>query len=155
MYPHSGCRSGGTSAKTTLLENHPLVNPRIKEGKRPIKANGLFSGTPSWWKMAPLKRPVIRKRKKHVNINKCGRLSGTGWVPKSCLCVLFEVIPCGGERTHKQNPQKIPGQSQENFVYVFFYSCERGNRALVPLWTKDDLPNLYSRRKILGNFHMF
>ena len=29
MYPRSGCRSGGTSAKTTLLENHPFVNPPI------------------------------------------------------------------------------------------------------------------------------
>ena len=28
MYPRSGFRSGGTSAKTTLLENHPFVNPR-------------------------------------------------------------------------------------------------------------------------------
>ena len=26
MYPRSGFRSGGTSAKTTLLENHPSVN---------------------------------------------------------------------------------------------------------------------------------
>ena len=28
MYPRSGFRSGGTSAKTTLLENHPFGNPR-------------------------------------------------------------------------------------------------------------------------------
>ena len=28
MYPRSGFHSGGTSAKTTLLENHPFVNPR-------------------------------------------------------------------------------------------------------------------------------
>ena len=27
MYPRSGFRSGGTSAKTTLLENHPFGNP--------------------------------------------------------------------------------------------------------------------------------
>ena len=32
----------------------------IKEGKRPISANGLFSGTPPWWKTAPLKRPIER-----------------------------------------------------------------------------------------------
>ena len=32
----------------------------IKEGKRPINANGLFSGTPPWWKTAPLKRPIKR-----------------------------------------------------------------------------------------------
>ena len=29
MYPRSGFRSEGRSAKTTLLENHPLVNPRV------------------------------------------------------------------------------------------------------------------------------
>ena len=29
MYPRSGFRSGGTSAKTTLLENHPFGNPRL------------------------------------------------------------------------------------------------------------------------------
>ena len=28
MYPRSGFRSGGTSAKITLLENHPFVNPK-------------------------------------------------------------------------------------------------------------------------------
>ena len=27
MYPRSGFRSRGTTAKTTLLENHPSVNP--------------------------------------------------------------------------------------------------------------------------------
>ena len=29
MYPRSGFRSGGTSAKTTLFENHPFVTPDI------------------------------------------------------------------------------------------------------------------------------
>ena len=34
MYLRSGFRSGGTSTKTTLLENHPFVNPRISaQGK--------------------------------------------------------------------------------------------------------------------------
>ena len=32
----------------------------IKEGKRPINANGQFWGTPSWWKTAPLRRPIKR-----------------------------------------------------------------------------------------------
>ena len=32
----------------------------IKEGKRPINANGQFSGAPTWWKTAPLKRPIKR-----------------------------------------------------------------------------------------------
>ena len=32
----------------------------IKEGKRPIKVNGLLSGTPPCRKTAPLKRPIKR-----------------------------------------------------------------------------------------------
>ena len=32
----------------------------MKEAKRPINANGLFSGTPPWSKTAPLKRPIKR-----------------------------------------------------------------------------------------------
>ena len=32
-YPRSGFRSGGTSAKTTLWENHPFVNPRKRLAK--------------------------------------------------------------------------------------------------------------------------
>ena len=42
-----------------------------------------------------------------------------GWVPKFCLCV-FGGHSLWGRKTHKQNPPKIPGQSCENFVYVFF-----------------------------------
>ena len=30
MYPRSGFRSRGTCAKTTLLENHPFGNPRLR-----------------------------------------------------------------------------------------------------------------------------
>ena len=48
MYLHSGFRSGGTSAKTTLLENHPLFasqvawyrmenGPKSKNGKKLAK----------------------------------------------------------------------------------------------------------------------
>ena len=32
----------------------------LKEAKRPINANAQFSGTPPWWKTAPLKRPIKR-----------------------------------------------------------------------------------------------
>ena len=37
--------------------------------------------------------------------------------------VFFRVIPYGGEKTHKQNSPKIPGQSREIFVYVFVSLC--------------------------------
>ena len=46
---------------------------------------------------------------------------GTGWVTKICLCGFGGVIPYGEEKTHTQNPQKIPGQSREKLVYVFFF----------------------------------
>ena len=68
-------------------------------------------------------RPENQGKKKHININKFAGLSGTGWVQKTCLCVFFRVIPCGGEKTHKQNSPKIPGQPRENFVYVSFSLC--------------------------------
>ena len=32
----------------------------------------------------------------------------------------FRVIPYGGEKHINKIPPKIPGQSRENFVYVFF-----------------------------------
>ena len=38
----------------------PSAKRPIKEGKRPINANGQFSGTPPWRKTAPLKRPIKR-----------------------------------------------------------------------------------------------
>ena len=45
-------------------------------------------------------------------------------MPKSCLCV-FSGHSLWERKTHKQNspgnPPKIPGQSCENFVYVFFF----------------------------------
>ena len=44
-------------------ENGPLRhsgNGPIKEAKRPMNANGLFSGTPPWSKTAPLKGPMKR-----------------------------------------------------------------------------------------------
>ena len=43
-------------------EKRPIEEGKrlIKEGKRPINTNGLFSGTPPWWKTAPLKRPIKR-----------------------------------------------------------------------------------------------
>ena len=43
-------------------------------------------------------------------------------MPKICLCV-FLVIPYGGEKHINKIPPKIPGQSRENFVYVFFSLC--------------------------------
>ena len=44
-------------------------------------------------------------------------------MPKICLCV-FSGHSLWGEKKHiNKSPQKIPGQSREIFVYVFFSLC--------------------------------
>ena len=49
---------------------------------------------------------------------------GNGWVPKFCLCVFCFGSFFMGEKTHiNKVPPKIPGQSREIFVYVFFSLC--------------------------------
>ena len=55
-----------------LRENGPLRHSGkrpIKEGKRPINANGQFSGTLPWSKTAPLKRPIKRSMKTGVKVH--------------------------------------------------------------------------------------
>ena len=39
------------------------------------------------------------------------------------MCFFVRVIPYGGEKHINKIPPKIPGQSRENFVYVFFSLC--------------------------------
>ena len=51
-------------------------------------------------------------------VNRFGGLS-RDWVGGK-FTYFFGVIPYGGEKAHKQNPQQISGQSPENFVYEFF-----------------------------------
>ena len=41
-------------------------------------------------------------------------------MPKSCLCVFFGSFLMGEKKHINKIPPKIPGQSRENFVYVFF-----------------------------------
>ena len=60
-----------------------------------------------------------RAKKKQINVNKFGALS------RHCGCqnviyVLFGVIPYGVEKAHRQHLQKIPGQSRDFFVDMFF-----------------------------------
>ena len=62
-------------------------------------------------------------KKKHININKFAGLS-RDWVgAKNLFMCFFRVIPYGGEKHINKIPPKIPGQSRENFVYVFFSLC--------------------------------
>ena len=65
----------------------------------------------------------IRERKKHININKFAGLSWTGWVPKFCLRVFFGSFLMGEKKHINKITPKIPGQSRENSVYVFFCLC--------------------------------
>ena len=52
----------------------------------------------------------------------CGIVPGLGgW--QNVFYVFFRVIPYGGEKHINKIPPKIPGQSRENFVYVFCSLC--------------------------------
>ena len=54
----------------------------------------------------------------------------------------FLVIPYGGEKKHiNKIPPKIPGQSRENFVYVFFSLCV----FFAPYNLSVTFPDLFSR----------
>ena len=67
---------------------------------------------------------IYQGKKKHININKFAGLS-RDWVgAKKLFMCFFRVIPYGGggKRINKI-PPKIPGQSRENFVYVFCSLC--------------------------------
>ena len=60
-----GCFSGDFQEENGALrhsEKRPIKVEKgpIEGGKRPISANGPFSGTPPWWKTALLKRPIKR-----------------------------------------------------------------------------------------------
>ena len=63
-------------------------------------------------------------KKKHMNINKFAGLS-RDWVgAKNLFMCLFSGHSLWGKNTHTNKvPQKIPGQSREIFVYVFFSLC--------------------------------
>ena len=66
---------------------------------------------------------LLQGKKKHININKFAGLS-RDWVgAKNVFMCFFRAISYGGEKTHKQNSPKIPGQSRGNFVYVFCSLC--------------------------------
>ena len=65
----------------------------------------------------------IQGKKKHININKFAGLSRDWGVPKRLFMCFFQVIPYGGGKHINKIPPKIPGQSRENFVYVFCSLC--------------------------------
>ena len=60
-------------------------------------------------------------KKKHININKFAGLS-RDWAGAKILfmCFFFGSFLMGEKKHINKIPPKIPGQSRENFVYVFF-----------------------------------
>ena len=66
---------------------------------------------------------LVQGKKEHININTFGGMPRDWAGGKSLFMCFCRVVPYGGEKTHKQNPQKIPGQSREMFVYVFICLC--------------------------------
>ena len=65
----------------------------------------------------------LQGNKNYININKfAGFVPGLGG--GYCLCVFFSGVfgslLMEEKKYTKQNPPKIPGQSREMFVYVFF-----------------------------------
>ena len=70
--------------------------------------------------LSPLWDLIIRERK-HTNINKVVGLSWDWVGGKNFFMCFFGVISYGGEKTHKQNPHQIPGQSPEDFTCFFLY----------------------------------
>ena len=66
----------------------------------------------------------LRSSRKRMNINRFPGLSRTGWVAKSCLCVLG-VHSLWGRKTHKQISSANPGTVPGNFclcVFLFVFS---------------------------------
>ena len=65
------------------------------------------------------------KEKTHKHKQICGIVPGLGGCAKQlfmCLCFFFSFLM--GEKKHiNRIPPKIPGQSREHFVYVFFSLC--------------------------------
>ena len=115
----------------------------MPEARRFIKSFGLKTseattlpcfdaGGSIWWQH---EEPICRshcttlheasgaqKEKTHKHKQICWIVPGLGGCQKFVLC-FFRVIPYGGEKHVNKIPPKIPGQSRENFVYVFFSLC--------------------------------
>ena len=63
------------------------------------------------------------KEKTHKHKQICGIVPGLGGCQKFVYVFFFRVSPYGGEKHINKIPPQIPGQSRENYVYVFFSLC--------------------------------
>ena len=84
---------------------------------------GILPGCPG--PLRVLKSKFVNQgKKKHININKFAGLS-RDWVGAEnlFLCFFFGSFLMGEKKHINKIPPKIPGQSREIFVYVFFSLC--------------------------------
>ena len=96
----------------------PIFWPFLRRSARAPTSNAVRFPEPLQSTM-PFSR-MSQGKKKHIKIKKFGGLS-RDWVgAKNLFMRFFWVIPYGGEKHINKIPPKIPGQSHENFVYVFF-----------------------------------
>ena len=70
---------------------------------------------------------ISGERKTHKDKHICGIIPELGGWQKY-VYVFFRVIPCGREKHTNNIPRKIPGQSREHVVYVFFFFMVFGCR---------------------------
>ena len=91
----------------------------IKEGKRTIKANGLFSGALPWWKTAPLRRPIKRSMSLYEK---------TGLTRSKSHSQIASDLHCGAPTAISTPPHPLQrrGSNQKILVSVIFLSAILG-----------------------------
>ena len=111
----SHCRSGKSRTATASV-----LRGKRKSRKKPTIWE---SETVSADRVAAINPLISGKEKTHKHKQICGIVPGLGGC-QIFVYVFFRVIPYGGEEKHiNKVPPKIPGQSRETFVYVFFSLC--------------------------------
>ena len=63
------------------------------------------------------------KEKTHKHKQICGIVPGLGGAKNLFMCFFFGSFLMGEKKHINKIPPKIPGQSRENFVYVFCSLC--------------------------------
>ena len=85
--------------------------------------------------------PVFQGKKKHININKLAGLS-RDWVGAKILFMCFLGHSLWGRKNHiNKFPPKIPGQSREIFIYMFFLYVFFGPKSRPPIRSGPGKPN--------------
>ena len=99
-----------------------FFGPMFSKKKSPLK-NSPSRNSPPKIHMEKFTPEFFHVKKKHININKFAGLSrGLGGCQNFVYVFFFSFLM--GEKKHiNKIPPKIPGQSRENFAYVFFSLC--------------------------------